>query len=168
MAHREIQALRINSALRCFTYLCFIEKIPLRIRSNQGVPCSSRSNQSMGLTRRPFTSIWIFSTRWGGLKGARPSVRQRRMTIGHDISEIHRSTPKVYHNCKSAKKFLLLPKYLVTVYAAVKELFRQRQHLLLIVSASCICQSLQIRMKFLVPLHKLIYPVAVPGNLDQS
>lgn len=52
------------------------ENRPFKIRSSQGAPCSTKSNQSRGRTRRPRNNICNFSTIWGGLKGARPMVRQ--------------------------------------------------------------------------------------------
>jgi hypothetical protein len=79
------------------SYLFLIEKIPFRISSSHGMPCRKKSNQSIGLTSRPFISIWIFSQICGGLKGASPSVRHSKITTVHDNWDINFSTMKLYH-----------------------------------------------------------------------
>jgi hypothetical protein len=43
----------------------------------------------MGLFRVPFTSIESFSNMWGGVKGARPRVRQIIIIICHSILVIN-------------------------------------------------------------------------------
>src|SRR5512135_688906 len=70
-------------------YFWVNETIAFRISSTHGVPWSTRSNQSIGLTNWPLTSIWSFSQIWGGANGARPRVRQARMIISQDIFEIN-------------------------------------------------------------------------------
>src|SRR5450756_2011163 len=55
----------------------------LATRTSQTDPCSRKSNQSTGRVSWPRDRSTSFSHTWGGLNGARPSVRTAAITTSH-------------------------------------------------------------------------------------
>jgi hypothetical protein len=85
-----VQKMKLQRIQICTRSYFFIsDTMHLRTSTTQGVPCITKSNQSMGLTSWPFISIWSFSQTWGGEKGASPRVRQASMTSPHGNFEIY-------------------------------------------------------------------------------
>ena len=72
-----------------YCYFPLTVVIPFNTKSIHGMLWKKRSNQSIGLFSSPFASIWSFSTMWGGLNGASPSVRHNTMMIPHDRLSNH-------------------------------------------------------------------------------